>query len=346
MKEKRKDIVIPPGLRDSLRDEPDEKRRRIEQIWNLLGEFRPPDEVEVSTDEAWSDLVNHLEPSSSEATLHQLSDRCPHLKDGRLQRVDRRPRRNRRVVVGVAIAAAAVAVFGIWFIQPITISVEPGRHAEVILPDGSVVEINSATELRYARGFAVPVWSRAERRVIISGEAFFRVEPSRRPFVVETSDARIEAVGTTFNVRSRPGAMEGGTQVTLKSGRIRLYAMSDPDGAVILSDPGAGGLVSAAGRIHTSTAESAAPLEHVLAWRDRGFATVDRPLGAVLDEVERRYGVTIAPRMGVDPIERMSLFYPRGGTVDQILRDVCLIQGCTYRETSRGFALSAPDTSL
>lgn len=333
MTDRKKNIVLPPPLRDSLLNEPEGERRHIVQIWDLLDEVGPSDQVEVSTDEAWSDLVGRLEPPNPESRSI-------------IHRNDRRNLYPRMVLVGAAIAAAVVVGFGIWLFVPITVAVEAGEYGEVNLPDGSVVEINSATELRYTRGFDVPGWSRAERRVRLTGEAFFRIEPAGGSFVVETSVARVEALGTSFNVLSRPGTKEGGTQVTLASGRIRLHATSAPDRAVILSDPGAVGIVSDGGRIRASAPESAAPLEHVLAWRERGFAAVDRPLGAILDEVERRYGVTIAPRTGVDLTEPMSLFYLRGGTVDQILRDVCLIQGCTYRETSRGFALSAPEQSL
>lgn len=332
MRDRKKNIVIPRPLRDSLLNEPEAERRGIVQVWDLLEEFGPQGELEVSTDEAWSDLVDRLEPPRPDAISRHRMDRSkPHL---------------RMVFIGAAIAAAVVVAFGIWLFVPVTVAVEPGEYAEVNLPDGSVVDINSATELRYARAFDAPGWSRSERRVRLKGEAFFRIEPAGRSFVVETSDARVEALGTSFNVRSRPGTLEGGTQVTLASGRVRIDARSAPDGAVILSDPGAIGIVSDGGTIRTPAPGTAASLEHVLAWRNRGFAAVDRPLDAILDEVERRYGVTIAPRGGVDPTEPMSLFYLRGGTVDQILRDVCLIQGCTYRETSRGFALSAPDTSL
>lgn len=334
MSDKDENLAIPPPLRDSLHTEPEDRRRELTRIWNLLGTSTPEQDVDTSIDEAWNDLLIRLE--SDTRTAGRARDR--HAS----QRSDRR----RAGFTLAAVIAAVILILSVWFLRsPVTIVAEPGMHQDVTLPDGSIVEMNSATELRYSRYFGVPVLSPDDRHVQLTGEAFFIVEPEAGRFVVETPDALIEVLGTEFNVRSRPGSLEGGTEVTVATGSVRVEAKSTPDQPVVLSRPGASGTVSDEGRILQPDTEQTAALDHVLAWRQSGFVAIDRPIAAILDEVERRYGLTIAPRDGVDLNRSTSVFYLRGGTVDQILSAICLTEGCTYRETSRGFALSAQDST-
>lgn len=325
---------MPAPLREALFDASEEERGRIERIWDVLGRHQPPGEIEPSIDDAWSDLNVRLQASKRR---RRSIPGAP----------DRRSRRRRVLRTGIAGAATCAVLLVAWFlVDPVTITVEPGTQREITLPDGSTVHINSATDLRYARYFHLVRIVPVNRWVHLDGEAFFEVASNGSGFIVSTSEARIEVLGTEFNVRSRPGFRDGGTEVVLASGRVRVTSASNPDRTMVLSEPGTSGTVLEAGDIRTWSSDDAVSLEHALAWRQHGFAAVDRPLGSILDEVERRFGVTIAPRDGIDPAELMSLFYLRGGTADQILRDVCLAQECTYRETSRGYALESRNPSF
>ena len=84
------------------------------------------------------------------------------------------------------------------------------QHSEV-LPDHSVVELNTQSEIRV--GFTA-----AERRVeLVRGEAFFDVaKDPARPFIVVTDLATAKAVGTRFSVYR---ALSG-TIVTVAEGRV------------------------------------------------------------------------------------------------------------------------------
>lgn len=71
-----------------------------------------------------------------------------------------------------------------------------GAHERVGLQDGSVLELNTDTDVKVR-------FTRGERQVVVTrGEASFDVEHDpTRPFCVYVSNARVQAVGTAFSVR-------------------------------------------------------------------------------------------------------------------------------------------------
>ena len=90
-----------------------------------------------------------------------------------------------------------------------------GKEDSVSLPDGSTVRINAASRLQTH-------FSKDNRKVDFRGEAYFRVAPGRRPFIVNTPYASIEVLGTEFNVNTYDS---GVTRITLVKGKIRVRAM-------------------------------------------------------------------------------------------------------------------------
>ena len=117
-------------------------------------------------------------------------------------------------------ALLITSVFGIYSLfetsdtkQMITANVKPGSKSEIILPDGTKVQLNGATTITYN------VNNTKERLVQLSGEAFFDVVKNPDcPFRVIANDLQIEVVGTSFNVN----AYAEGTWVktTLVEGRV------------------------------------------------------------------------------------------------------------------------------
>jgi transmembrane sensor len=73
-----------------------------------------------------------------------------------------------------------------------------GNRVRVMLPDSSIVWLNSQSKFRYPAKFEA-----RKREVWLNGEAFFEVHKNpKQRFVVHTARLSVEAVGTTFNVRA------------------------------------------------------------------------------------------------------------------------------------------------
>ena len=102
--------------------------------------------------------------------------------------------------------ASILLLIGIYFFRDGTTINQPiinnlftaeGSKGKFILPDSSVVWLNSGSSLRYVGDL-----SDCRRVVSLSGEAYFEVAKNERPFIVKTGELDIEVLGTRFNVRA------------------------------------------------------------------------------------------------------------------------------------------------
>jgi transmembrane sensor len=98
------------------------------------------------------------------------------------------------------------------------ISVPMGSKTRVVLPDGSVVNLNSGSLLRYPSSL-----DSTRRYAYLEGEAFFDIKKDpRHPFVVKAGNITIKVLGTKFNVKSYGD--EKTIETTLVSGTIEIFS--------------------------------------------------------------------------------------------------------------------------
>lgn len=91
-----------------------------------------------------------------------------------------------------------------------------GGEYTLALSDGTIVNLNSGSELKYPVQFAGDT-----RTVRISGEAYFEVaEDAAHPFIVETEGVKVKVLGTGFNVMAYPDDAE--SVVTLVHGKVGI----------------------------------------------------------------------------------------------------------------------------
>ena len=100
-------------------------------------------------------------------------------------------------------------------------AVHPSNLTTITLPDGSTVKMNASTRIEYPEHFAADV-----RRVKLSGEAFFQVtRDTAHPFIIDTQNASVEVLGTSFNVSAYPQA--GVVEVNVETGKVKLTQHSE-----------------------------------------------------------------------------------------------------------------------
>jgi transmembrane sensor len=91
-----------------------------------------------------------------------------------------------------------------------------GSRTHTILPDGSEVWLNAGTTIRYPESF-----SATQRDIFLTGEAYFKVKTNKKwPFIVHTTDVKIKALGTAFNVKAYP--TDKAVVTTLVEGIVKL----------------------------------------------------------------------------------------------------------------------------
>jgi len=100
-----------------------------------------------------------------------------------------------------------------------------GSRTVVQLSDGSVVQLNYGSKIKYPQFF-----SGDTRKVVLTGEGFFKVAHNpEKPFIVKAGNLTINAVGTTFNVMAY--ADDDIIETTLVEGKVILNQMT-PDGNI------------------------------------------------------------------------------------------------------------------
>lgn len=96
-----------------------------------------------------------------------------------------------------------------------TITVPVGGEYRVLLSDGSSVRLNSCSSLTYPVSFTGEL-----REVELTGEGYFDITKSDKPFVVKTSELEVRVLGTSFDLSDY--RTDGEASVTLVNGKVSV----------------------------------------------------------------------------------------------------------------------------
>lgn len=188
----------------------------------------------------------------------------------------------------LAIAASVLLLImaGWWLLNSPatqTITTAYGQRQSITLPDGSEVELNANSTLKFETD-----WTDAkDRRVWLNGEAFFKVEKkwqTGQKFQVITGDLTVEVLGTVFNVNSRHEE----TEVFLEEGSIRLELAGLQE--ELMLEPGETVAYSRKSSQLPEKKQVQAQLH--TSWTDGLLFYNNTPLREVLEEVADLYGVS------------------------------------------------------
>ena len=126
------------------------------------------------------------------------------------------------------------------------VSVTYGSKTRIVLPDSSVVYLNSGSQLSYP-----PIFD-SERNVTLNGEGYFIVRSdSLHPFLVHTADVSVKALGTEFNVKAYPE--EGSVETFLISGSVEILKKGHTKPIIELKPGEKAAYMKAAAPKHSST---------------------------------------------------------------------------------------------
>lgn len=163
--------------------------------------------------------------------------------------------------------------------EDLCLVVPRGGEFRLILEDSTIVWLNSQSTLRYPE-----VFTGAERRVEITGEAYFEVrKDENRPFYVESNGQEIRVYGTSFNVKAYDD--EPVTYTTLESGVISLRQADGKSGEIMLS-PGHQARYS---REEQNIDMRVVNTETVTQWRHGRFVFEDQTLEEIMRDLSRWY---------------------------------------------------------
>lgn len=205
-------------------------------------------------------------------------------------------------------------------------STKVGGHRRVELRDGSTVELNTDSTIRYRD-------SKDEQVVqLVSGEARFEVvHDEARKFVVMAGDTEIRDVGTAFTVRLWP---DGKVEIVVAEGEVEVRHRTKPNwlGSALSSRalPARAGhrVADESGTISLSEMSSQEVADHD-AWRNNEIFVTEMPIADVVSELNRyseRKIRVIDNELGRKTLNGRVRFDPRDldGTVAKLKRVVAI----------------------
>lgn len=186
------------------------------------------------------------------------------------------------------------------------VSSAPGTVTRLVLPDQSVVWLNSGSTLSYPS-----VFDKKERDVKLSGEGYFEVQSDRKhPFYVTTDGGvRVMAYGTKFNINAYED--EPNIEAVLAKGKIDVISRNE----TITLEPEKQALFD---KKTGSFTVSSVSLEEKTSWKDGRLVFRNTSLDVVLKRLSKRYNVDIVLHKSNDKEYRYRAAFTTE-TVEQIL---------------------------
>jgi len=184
-----------------------------------------------------------------------------------------------------------------------------GSITHLVLPDNSQVWLNAGSTLTYLQSF-----DRKKREVKLQGEAYFKVKSDKsKPFIVNTGQYAIKALGTSFNVKAYPE--DNYISTTLVEGTIHVNGLGIRRGFSYILKPNQNLTIPLAKKNHQASSEnrnepisrqnpniiikptvslsSTVKTEAMVSWKDQRWTIQGEPLGTLAVLLGRRYNTTI-----------------------------------------------------
>jgi len=155
-----------------------------------------------------------------------------------------------------------------------------GEQVQVVLQDGTIVQLNSGSHLQYPKSFGL-----FNRNVKLSGEGYFSVAKEiGRPFIVNLNEINVKVTGTKFNAKAYLD--DNKITVSLDEGSVNIadlkknvYPLKVGESAEYNRDSG------------TCTVNKVEDLTLHTAWRTKSLNFYRTPLKDILKTLERQYEV-------------------------------------------------------
>jgi ferric-dicitrate binding protein FerR (iron transport regulator) len=199
-------------------------------------------------------------------------------------------------------------------------------NRQFTLPDGSVVLLRKGASVSFPKAF-----SNMERAVILTGEAYFDVQPDKdRPFRIQTSRATLEVLGTSFiiNTTSRYD------RLVVTTGKVSFINKEATAEQHIIAASQAAVLDEKGFNI------SAVKDSNYLSWQTGILNFDNTPINQVATELSDYYNLVIQPDSGLMQYTITAKFDKQ--PVEQVLEEIKLLTNISYRKQHDTILLFKP----
>ena len=179
-----------------------------------------------------------------------------------------------------------------YYTEPTIVETAKGQQVKLILPDGTKVDLNSESTLKYYSDF-----SSDNRVVYLDGEGFFDVtkDEAEKNFVIKNQYIDIEVLGTSFNVNTNNSTFSSREknmhliEIALLTGSIRAHTKGMSPQVIELKPNQKLVLNKQTGETEIKPFD----LYQETAWTKGLMVFRSSPLAEVFAKLERKFGVMI-----------------------------------------------------
>lgn len=193
--------------------------------------------------------------------------------------------------------------------EEMVVSTGKGERANITLPDGTAVALNSESSLTYTPR----VFNKNKRQIRFEGEGYFQVVKNRDcPFLIDAEGLSVEVLGTTFNLDVRRS--EKTAELILEEGSVRFRSLKTGKNALLepmeklILDQETGQFVIESGRdIETETA-----------WKRGELVFENVAFEDLINSVEKNYGVRIETDYRSDAVDSFTGTIPANNLLEAL----------------------------
>ena len=208
-----------------------------------------------------------------------------------------------------------------------TITTKSGDHKELVLPDGTIIEMNEGSEIRFDNSF-----DEKKRIVHLKGQAFFQVARDvQRPFIVKGANSTIEVLGTSFDFLSTGKQAE----VNVMSGEVAFYSNTNTENKATLVK-GNSAELRPDGNLYTSSNLDT----NTIAWRYGEMDFKSARLDDVIVILSKYYQVDFKLKENLSGCLITSSFADQN--LEQALKTLEIIAGIKHKKRGKTILLSGP----
>lgn len=287
-----------------------QKLERYQKIWEESGHYMDPDVFD--TDRAWE----KIDASNQRKNIFR-----------------KRLNNTYYTLSGIAASVLLMVVLSLSGVfekdQDISVSLtaDYGNRSEIALPDGSIVKLNSGSDITYVYNSKKKV-----REVYFQGEGFFDVSKSKTPFVVNMENGlKVRVLGTSFNLKAY--ADDPTIQASLVEGHIELGHNNEN------LNMRAGEMAEFDKRTNKLN-QLDGDLSHACGWLNNKLYMDDMSLGDVCKYLERWYNVDITVQKGLsEKIHYNGVI--QEDTITDVLEALSLLSNIAYHAKGKNISITS-----
>lgn len=207
-----------------------------------------------------------------------------------------------------------------------------GSTSRLTLSDGTVVELNAESSIRYPLSF-----DSRDRVVTLNGEAYFEVaKDAKHPFIVETDQMKIRVLGTHFDIKAYDDDKEVTTTLMEGSVRVKIDRPEYSSAKEVLLKPDQQLVFD---KTTNKAAVSVVKAELYSSWKNGECFFEKEEFIDIIKILGRQYGVKISILSPNLENQLYSGFFSKQEGLFHILNSFKKIRNFEYRETDNGIEI-------